>query len=355
MHSRRAVAVALIMAIVASGLIFGCGEKEVSPPVVEPNQSFTRTSIEVPREVFGEGESLAGSGLAWGGSNLYLVRDSGVWRYDPKTGAWTDTGIFSAHPDDNYMYDITSMCWAGSFLYVGTFAGGVWQYNPQTNTWIDIGGPSRFDSDLHNNYIGDFAWDGSNLYAASNQAGLWRYNTQNTTWKRIGTYDDLQSTTIDPGNLAWDGLNLIVEEGNGIWQYNPGGNSWTHTNTGTIQGLAIVGSDLYTTLYEGKEVQVVILDPRDGSWTDIDVPIPAELRGGPGYGVGGEGPYLYVMVDGEDRTSLLQYNPSDGSWTDLSRSLGITADSWGPYGIAWDGSGIYVTTQSGLFYGRVQQ
>jgi IPT/TIG domain len=198
------------------------------------------------------------SALTWNGSVLYVGTSAsstqtgqtlghGVWKYDPKTSAWTDTsGVLST-------YQIFSLAWDGSGLYAAafnfnpsppTYKAGVFHYDPGTGSWTDIGSPV---ASLVMNAI---SWDGSGLYASiitSNvlsPANVWRYNPKDATWK----------DTLFPASacqaMAWDGSGLFAGTANqGVLRYDPVTATWANTDgaisTYSVQSLAWDGSGLY--------------------------------------------------------------------------------------------------------------
>ncbi len=109
--------------------------------------------------------------LAWDGSTLYfggerigsLTPATGVLNPDIRGGAAISTA--------------RQLLYSGSVLFAGTDNPGIWRFDPSTGTWSDTGFPA--------NGVEALGWDSSNLYALTTiytdivpTSQLWRYAYQ---------------------------------------------------------------------------------------------------------------------------------------------------------------------------------
>ena len=227
--------------------------------------------------------------------------DHGVWRYDPATSTWTDTGFDVNNSDGYSSNDAYSLARGGAFLYAATDSHGVWRYDPATSTWTDTGGGVSGYS------IYSFSWDGSSLYAGTDSHGVWRYDPTTSTWTDTG--GGVSGYSIH--SLSWDGSGLYAgTDSHGVWRYDPSTSTWTDTgggiSTSPVFSMAWDGFGLYAGTYDKG---VWRYDPSTSTWADTE--------GGMGsYQINEllwDGSSLYAGIDS---LGVWRYDPATSVWAD---------------------------------------
>lgn len=114
---------------------------------------------------FGQTDTIRGNGLAWDGTNLYMVSrlSDALYIVNRSTGVATRVGsavAFGATPE---VYDPEGLAWDGNRLYLFDATSGLYYVNRST------GVATLIRSDIENHNVRGAAWDGENLYAVRNQ------------------------------------------------------------------------------------------------------------------------------------------------------------------------------------------
>lgn len=263
--------------------------------------------------------------LSWGGAYLYAgTNNTGVWRYDPAAGLWSDTGG-----------GVRASClaWDGTGLYAGTGGKGVWRYDPAAGEWTDTGGG------LSTAWIMSLVWNGTYLYAGTNYgSGVWRYDPAMKNWTEIG------GGTIKGGYLAWDGNGLYAGlGGTGVWRYDPATGLWSDTGGWVVKdnilSMAWDGSGLYVSgAYSLNKVMVIYgvwrYDPKALTWAYTGMSDTASMVRSMVW----DGCNLFAGTSGR---GVLRFDTQTWTWSDTDGIKSGTINS-----LAYDGWGIYAGTQS---------
>jgi hypothetical protein len=117
---------------------------------------------------------LAGPGsfrivsLAWDGTGLYAGSEgNGLWHYDPG-------GLWAPVAPEISNYTCSSLAWDGSRLFFGS--SGVWEYDPASGACVNTGGS------IARRNVGSLAAAGSRVYAAPSGWGVWAFDPSERTW-----------------------------------------------------------------------------------------------------------------------------------------------------------------------------
>jgi len=167
------------------------------------------------------GSYTAVTTLVWDGSSLYAggiyntltsVGGTGILRYLPGYG-WSHTG---GPVVEDMQAAPVSGAWSGSRLYVGAYAlskfkmspRGVWRYDPATGSWADTGGP------VSDRLALSLGWDGHGLFVGAMTssgtavASVWYHDPSSggwthTGWENQGLLPD--EPPFVPVAFCWDG------------------------------------------------------------------------------------------------------------------------------------------------------
>ncbi len=171
-------------------------------------------------------------GIALTGDSTYVATHDGVYVTRSSEGVTWDR-----RADGLLSNNVTSITALGTEVWC--VSGGVVERGGETGTWspaiTGLGGAAA---------TAVFAKDGVLLVGVT--SGIFKWDAASSTWQLLGTlgFPGQAHPEIDANGGFWAG------SPDGLWQYDPVGNSWTvYTSPGPagswVQGMQLVGSKLY--------------------------------------------------------------------------------------------------------------
>ncbi len=290
----------------------------------------TRVSATTTR--FGLSASVEPRGLAWDGSTLYMITQSRLYTLDRTTGVATPVGLFGTD-----ISGATGLAWKRSLTATST--GETGKPAPGRLYMVDSGEDAlyivdtatgsasptdAFAVDSSVSESGDtvriprgLSWVGSDLYMVSSLPGN-TYLLDETA----GTVINLGPLGIEePTDLAWDGSRLFVldEDTNALY---------------TISGIGLPEPPPASSGYQTKQVGSAV----QFGLTDVTLDSPRGLTM-----VGAD---LYMVEDNTD--FLYTVNRATGVAGKVG-SAGLATSTIQTRGLAWDGTTMYMATPNSLY------
>ena len=276
--------------------------------------------------------SISPRGLAWDGSTLYMTTTSKLYKLNTETGVATLVGSYGTD-----ISGVTGLAWKRSLTATSTGEAG--KPAPGRLYMVDggedalyivdtaTGSATPVDAFAVDSTVSEFgdtvriprgiSWVGSNLYMVSSLPGN-TYLLDETT----GTVTDLGPLGIKrPTDLAWDGSRLFVLD----------------EDTDALHTISGVGPRQPTTLpaYGSQQIGSAV---RFGL-TDVTLDAP--------YGITMVGKDLYMAEDNTDflykvdrKTGVAEKVGSDGL---------LSGSAIQPRDLAWDGTTMYMATPDALY------
>ena len=283
------------------------------------------------------------SGLAWDGTNLYMLDDAVHALYTVNT----TTGIATRIGSPQGVTRPRGLAWDGSKLYAVAETLGnrptsaLFTVDRADGTSTRVGNANRFG--VNERSPSGLAWDGTNLYmvGGTNDA-LFTVNTTTGVATRVGNANRFGVGESSPSGLAWDGTNLYMVGGTNDALYTVNTTTGVATRVGNADrfgvneraptGLAWDGTNLYMV---GTTNDVLYtLDTTTGVATRIVEP-PPELSN-----LGAVGDALYAV----DRTNnaLATVNTVTGIATRIGSATDFGVAGIFPDGLAGIGNTLYM-------------
>ncbi len=305
--------------------------------------AWTATSISPTATARGEHSAVwTGSEMiVWGGTNGNPLATGS--RYNPATDSWIATSTATDVPLARQLH---TAVWTGAEMIVwgglGSFSieldtGG--RYEPATNSWIAT--PTSGAPALRREHTA--IWTGTELivWGGFSQLGFLdtggRFNPTTGTWAPMTAST---GTVIGRyGHTAvWTGTELIVGGGSDTFQapfftntggrYDPAGDSWTATSTGSgVPGFRIRHTAIWTgsemIVWGGDDNSVPFAaggryDPASNSWTAVSSAGEPSAR------------RLHTAIWTGSRMVVWGGSPSSGTWFNTGGQYDPSTNSWAP-------------------------
>ncbi|MFZ1979439.1 MAG: T9SS type A sorting domain-containing protein, partial [Bacteroidota bacterium] len=186
------------------------------------------------------------SGVANASIGALAVSDSNLFVSTVYDGTYrsTNNGISFKLIDVGNYDDVTSLAFAGSNIYAGTFNGSNDVVFLSTNSGTDwIVADSGLPVD---DYVVSFGASGTNLFAGTYTGSIFLSANNGTSWNAVNT--GLTNMTVN--TFVVSGTNIFAgTQGGGVLLSINNGAKWTQVNTGlmdtNVYALAVSGHDLF--------------------------------------------------------------------------------------------------------------
>jgi hypothetical protein len=310
--------------------------------------------------------------IVWGGTpDLGFTGLASGGRYNPTTDAWTPTSTGTGLPTARYLH---TAVWTGSEMVVWGGTDGLdvldngGRYNPVANAWtatsIAAGVPAaRYRHTAVWTGTRMVVWGGTTFDGVSesflNSGG--RYDPAGDTWTATSTGSGVPSAR-DSHAAVWTGSVMIVWGGfDGVsdlqtgGRYDPASDAWTATSVGS--GVP-TGRSFHTAVWTGS-VMIVWggfdgvsnsdlnsggrYDPAANTWaaTSLGAGVPSARTFHTAVWTGS----AMVVWGGDDGTTALssggRYDPSANAWAPTSEAVGVPSGRFGHTAV-WTGTEMAV-------------
>jgi len=161
-----------------------------------------------------------------------------IFHYDPAAGAWSLV-LFEGTARNPLSYDLA---WSGSSLYASAGVLNVRRYEPRTGAWSDTG-----KTGTH------LAWAGSALYASDgNTSVINRYDPATGNWTTLPPVSGSGPAAVTSLVSAGPSLLALGYESTTtgkVWRYDPGAGSWADLSQAELAFNCAVCAD--SSIYAG--------------------------------------------------------------------------------------------------------
>jgi len=273
------------------------------------------------------------------GETVYAGGQFGVARSDDGGASWT---LMSDGLPSEW---VQTLALRGTVLYARLGDSGVYRFDPESGAW------SAWNEGLYSTLgMQSIAATADALLLSTHEGGVYHLDCGDSAWVAMndGLYDDNVDAVVEVDRTLYAGL-----MGGGVWRWNPGVWAWEEVNDGLWNGDVRKMGKLGLSPFAGTwGAGVFRLDPSTDTWTaETDgmtgAPIIALLADGEDVYAGTEGGGVSFSSDqGDNWDRSIEGLGNIWVWVLARDAEGVYAGTWNGVfkttnqGQTWSGSGL---------------